>query len=346
MKKRLFSILLALLLLPCVFFTTACKKPNNNNPQEPAQTEFVYEKTSDGEYIYFGYYPQTIKSHTVTVSQTPDINGYYLGSDGEKYVKQVATYVNTEGSMTVDYYEDKQNILSDGQEMTLGESYYFKLEKLKWRILKEESGRALIMCVNNISTVEYQKYYDYSTYSAKNADGTFIYDEDGTTTVSANNYKYSVLRDFLTNSFYNQAFTQKQKAKINLTTVVNNNAGVNSCANTTDYVFALSVEELTNEEYGFSSNIEDCDSLRNFVTTDYAKATGAFTITSEWAAMNAWNIDGIENIIGSGNVWTRTPYDSADVYARSLAHSCNLGRVCGDEVQIPWGTAPALYINL
>lgn len=43
----------------------------------------------NGEYILFGMYPQTIKSADITIDQNDvDANGYYLGSDGERYAKK------------------------------------------------------------------------------------------------------------------------------------------------------------------------------------------------------------------------------------------------------------------
>ena len=43
--------------------------------------------------INFGMYPQTIKDNNVTISGTPDENGYYTGSDGEKY--EMIAYVDS-----------------------------------------------------------------------------------------------------------------------------------------------------------------------------------------------------------------------------------------------------------
>ena len=58
---------------------------NPSDPDEP-EDEFVYEISADGKYVYMGEYPQTIKANNVSiVSATPDSDGYYLGSDGERY---------------------------------------------------------------------------------------------------------------------------------------------------------------------------------------------------------------------------------------------------------------------
>ena len=43
-----------------------------------------YER--EGNIIYLGEYPQTLKASSVTVSDTPNSKGYFLGSDNEYYV--------------------------------------------------------------------------------------------------------------------------------------------------------------------------------------------------------------------------------------------------------------------
>ena len=48
------------------------------------------EKTNDikKKFIYFGSYPQTLKSDRVKIDEkSVDKNGYYTGSDGNKYAK-------------------------------------------------------------------------------------------------------------------------------------------------------------------------------------------------------------------------------------------------------------------
>ena len=72
--KKLFSLALAMFLLPSILFLSGCK----NKPNDPPPTDaFVYEFSEDGKYVYFGEYPQTIKAEDVTItSTTPDANGY------------------------------------------------------------------------------------------------------------------------------------------------------------------------------------------------------------------------------------------------------------------------------
>jgi uncharacterized repeat protein (TIGR02543 family) len=68
----------------------------------------------DGDYIYLGEYPQTLKSDDVTITKTIDERGYYLGSDGFYYAKY--------------------------------STYYFKVEPIRWRILTEQDGKAFLFC--------------------------------------------------------------------------------------------------------------------------------------------------------------------------------------------------------
>ena len=46
--------------------------------------------TRDGDYIYLGEFPQTLKADDVTITDTIDARGYYLGSDGNYYAAVTA----------------------------------------------------------------------------------------------------------------------------------------------------------------------------------------------------------------------------------------------------------------
>ena len=86
--------------------------------------------------------------------------------------------------------------------------------------------------------------------------------------VYANNYKYSTIREWLNEAFYNTAFTDNEKELIQTTTVDNTakstnpdtfttefNNGTNeyACSNTQDKVFLLSEQEATSSMYGFNA---------------------------------------------------------------------------------------------
>ena len=220
------------------------------NESSETTTEQVY--TRSGNYIYFGEYPQTIKASNVSIiSTTPDADGYYLGSDGERYAKVVA-----------DPYTSGYTF-SNNSSVTSGNTYYFKVEPIRWRILSESNGKAFIFCDSMLVN-----HYYHHTSSSTTIDGQTVY---------ANNYKYSDIRAWLNDEFYKTAFGDLQQALIQTTEVDNSAQSTDSssnryaCENTFDKVFLLSYDEITDSKY-FASHSERIVELN-----DYALANGAWT---------------------------------------------------------------------
>ena len=206
--------------------------------------------TRDGEYVYFGEYPQSLKADDVNVAETADVDGYYAGDDGCRYVK-----------VTASPYEDGYTF-SNGKSVTEGEVYYFKLEPIRWRILAEvEDGRSVfIMCEGII---------DCAAYDADNL----------------NDYKNSDVRAWLNNQFYNTAFDTLQRELI-ITVTVDNSADSTGylpnpyvCEDTEDKLFLLSLKEATEPTYSFSSSTAENDADRQMWVSDYSRAIGVWTST-------------------------------------------------------------------
>ncbi|MBQ8289371.1 MAG: trypsin-like peptidase domain-containing protein [Clostridia bacterium] len=199
--------------------------------------------TRDGNYIYFGEYPQTIKAAGVIVTSTTDSRGYYLGSDGCYYAKVTASPCGSGYTF------------STGATVTSGTVYYFKVESIRWRILSENGESAFILCDSIIAN----KAYDSSS----------------------NNYKDSDIRAWLNATFYETAFSELQREIILTTTVDNSAASTGNssnpyvCQDTEDKIYLLSYKEVTNSTYGFSSSFIDRDTARRMSTSDYSRATGA-----------------------------------------------------------------------
>ena len=207
----------------------------------------------EGNYVYFGSYPQTIKSNGVDITSTTDARGYYLGTDGEYYA-QVIAKPNGYGYT-----------FSNGTTITNNSVYYFKVEPIKWRILSEEGGEALILCESII---------DCHVYSG-----------------TSNNYALSAMREWLNGTFYDTAFKTLQKNLIILTTVDNSVRSTNPneeayrfrttnryvCEDTLDNVFLLSEQEVTNNNYGCSSDPNSESNSRQKIHTDYALSQGVAT---------------------------------------------------------------------
>ncbi|MBR2295872.1 MAG: hypothetical protein IKA43_00520, partial [Clostridia bacterium] len=107
------------------------QEQNDDIPNEDKPASNVHKITSGykrlGEKtILFGTYPQTIKADNVTITDTTNENGYFLGNDGEWYAKVVANPHNSSYKF------------SNDASVTSGSTYYFKVEPIKWRILSTD----------------------------------------------------------------------------------------------------------------------------------------------------------------------------------------------------------------
>ena len=277
---------------------------NGENDKDPAyvRCDKFGNENAAGEYILFGEYPQTVKADDVTITDTTDSRGYYLGSDGYYYAKLKATPCTS-------YYT-----FSTGEKIDGGSVYYFKVEPIRWRILSEENGEAFLLCDSIIANQRFAE--------------------------NSNNYAESEIRTWLNSTFYDTAFSELAKSLI-LITVVDNSAesanphddskywnnGVNkyACENTSDKVFLLSEEEVTNSSYGFE--MYTSDKARVMITSDYSRATGA-----------QMNDNGI------GWWWLRSPsYEGSQIARGNIGD----GQVQRISVYTPReGVVPALIIKL
>ena len=134
----------------------------------------------------------------------------------------------------------------------VGETYYFKVEPIKWRILAKDDKTALILSEN----VLINKRFDDSS----------------------NAYSTSEIRTWLNGEFYNLVFAETEKSLISTTRVDMGSS------NLMDKVFLLSEAQAANTSY-FSGNYQ-----RKKITTDYARAMGAYmsTYTSYYGCGYWW----------------------------------------------------------
>ena len=278
-------------------------------------TNYPSSHAPEGEWTYveFGDWPQNILKGDVTVyedkSKKMGMFTYYLGSDGNHYVKAAE---NAYGSGTEYQY-------SNGDQAGRGgtSTKWFKVEPIVWRVLTEDykdpegksTGNALLLA-ESILTGGICYYVDASERTI------------GGKPVYANNWQYSTIRAWLNGldvvksddaqendttytdkGFLQTAFTADAQSLIAATSVDNSAASTNPASNpkqweegknpfasntpTTDKVFLLSEKEattgaylkekgVTDEDYGFDEySGSGKGNTRIRVTTDYAKATGA-----------------------------------------------------------------------
>ena len=237
------------------------------------------EPTDTGEYILFGSYPQTEVTDSATTTALNGLSGtlptssnsygwtsyeYIINGDvtnfmwyidleysGEKYRGVYFTSYRpdriTYSSSTSSYsYQDDNGYYTDTV-------YWFKWEPIKWRILTESDGKAMILSELMLDSQRYSGLYNYAN---------------------------STIRAWLNDTFYNTAFGALQQAIIETTEVDNsvystgNSSNPYACQNTFDKVFLLSYREAVNSSYGMTSK------TRQKQGSDYCKAQGSYTYSN------------------------------------------------------------------
>ena len=333
---------------------------------EPAVTNDAY--TREGDYIYFGSYPQTVVTDdrvkiglTALAGDLPTAEdsknwtsyGYYI--EGEVvdymwYIDLAYNEVKYRGVYFTSYRPDETHRLSkaansqqDDNGYNVSTVYWFKYEPIKWRILTEANGEALILCEMIIDSRDYCTFDEETQqrveYSHNGGNGY------------ANNYALSDIRAWLNDTFYNTAFSALQKEYIKLTTVKNDlrSANPNSdptfetsdkymsflCEDTEDHIFLLSFQEATNDAYGYNPDMENvADAAREKIPTDYAKSQGV-------------KVSKDTGYVGNGTYWwLRTPaeYDAGGVARMVIWNGAAGGG--GGVSNVHVGVVPALVINL
>ncbi len=286
--KKLLSILLCLML---VFGTLAVCGEGFAELLETVSIK-VSAAYSVGDTIYYGTYPQSEVTDTTTISvlNTKAValsavgNGwqsynYYSGTgnsdDGQMTASDYMRYIDVElndqkyRGVTFDSYRPYCTGYTTSTDhyyngYTYGNVYWFKYEPLEWRVLDPSTG--LVICETIIDSQPYNNYL----LSADNE-----YWGDSAKTYYANNYANSSIREWLNNDFINTAFSSSQQENIKVTELDNScpyDSAYNS-ANTSDKIFLLSYNEVTNSAYGFSTETGS-NSARRAKGSDYAKCQG------------------------------------------------------------------------
>ena len=265
-------------------------------------------------YVYYGTYPQTVVDDSSLISSlnsltSTNANGYYE-FEGEEYAKVVADPDETGYTFI------------NGSTIQSGQTYYFKVEPIKWRVLEEADGTYTLL---SEYIIDKQVFYILP----------YVRTIDYQTTIYANNYEHSTIRKWLNNAFYNKAFSSPEKGSI-LTTLVDNSASTTASStnpyfsnNTMDKVYLLSYQEAISSTYGFSTSTSS-SSTRTAVTTDYARAVGAFMNTST-------------SYYGNGYLLLRSPYFS---YSDDAHYVDSDGSIISDYViSSSDGVRPAIKIG-
>ncbi len=246
--------------------------------------------SEDNKTLTYGLYPQTVVDDDELVSklnkiESPESNGFYL-YENDYYLKKNAWPFYSVNSIPegILVFQDFDN----GQHIIAGENYWFKCEPISWNIIDSDSDNGAYQLISE-KLIDSQNY-NFTEYSRTIDDKI----------VSANNYYYSSIRQWLTNDFFNAAFYLRSE-EIQSTHVDNSaestgkSENPNICEDTFDKVYLPSVNEvreLFKTDYG-----------SGIITTDYSRILNV-----------CYSLD--ENVLYCADYWTRSPCDASkkDVY--------------------------------
>ncbi len=326
--------------------------------------------TRDGDYIYFGHWPQTLERDENVVAKlnemagTPPLprdnaNPYNWEShEGTTYMWQkIVIYNGTKylGVQMNDYRASGIDALYD----TITDNgyyklnvYWFKYEPIKWRILTTNENSAFIMSDIALDFFSMQpdrksEIRDDLLAAYNNSTGV----PDGT---YANNWEYSFIRSWLNETFYNEVFNDLQKEIIQTTHLDNSarscnpdeypkyygygeNAGKNKyadqCKDTDDKIFLLSLRDVTTTAYGFNKDVLAEDPARNLQASDFAKFHGV-SMGNTQKDYVTW--------------YTRSPSLAVgnQGYTTFVLYRDNKGVINSPNLVAEGGVVPALWITL
>lgn len=314
--------------------------------ETPIDADTGLAATSSSTSVYFGVFPKTVVPASdatkikETITKTVGAYTYYGDGDGNWYAKadenaNGASYTYSDGSTV--------------KQASASSTRYFKVEPITWKVVTpnyNSSGKALLMAENVLTA----SIPFYETTTARNINGT----------VYANNYKYSTVRAYLNGKyetgdtqtdkytdkgFLQTAFTTTAQSLIANTEVKNSadtasydssiTLKLNTCEDTVDKIFLLSLSEVTNEAYGFdpyrTTSNADLNTTRHRTPTDFAKANNVI-ISSNRAT---W--------------WLRSPYGTESTASTEAVRTVTYqGAVNGNGPAntMYYGLLPALTIEL
>lgn len=270
-------------------------KAPSTNPSFDIEYDYemyeIFEKTNpyteDIEFfMYFGQYPQREITDEAIVKALSEISTTnergYIEYDGHEFAK--VTVINNH------YFGDdvgNNDLFYQGTNYKVGTTHYFLVEPICWRILNNPTSNELFMVTENI--IDSKAFHNISSSIT-----------EGDTVIRPSDYEYSIIREWLNNYFYGNAFNDEQKGHIQDSYNKNEYTHIGlepdpALKDTIDKVFLLSYKEVTSTLYGFFNS----DS-RIAKASDFARAHGLVSVPND--------------ISSSSNWWTRTGFEYTPLF--------------------------------
>ena len=245
------------------------------------------------------------KGYSGSTLNTPVVYNAYEYIDGNTYCRVPEA----------DLFDSSTNAktFNDGTTIENGETYWFKVEPIQWRVLTQNYTDT-----ENTTPVSYL----LSEY-VLSGNTTF-----NPSTSNTNHTHYSAetnaLRPFLNEVFYADAFTTKEQALIAQRTLTDadldatkygqtnpNDSSLTIASTEKLNVFAPSYYDMINTDYGFNSSYSNQDQQRRASATDFAMANYAYKTTSNYPDIHG---------LASSYYWTSSAA-SASTYASYVSYN-------------------------
>lgn len=245
---------------------------------------------SVGDSVLFGSYPQSLVEDAGLLASLGDLQGELPESGNSGDWSSYAYYENGELSdymffKDVEYDGNKYrgvymtkyrpyysglpaeadySYIDDVYE--LNTVYWFAYMPIEWNVHEFAGGNMFLSAKYCLEGQPYQALYEGGKEDMTIAGSDKL----------VSDWEASTMRTFLNNDFYNLAFSQTEQALVAQTTLDNKNSGYIVAEeyqkiqnDTQDKVFLLSYKDVTNKEYGFTS-----DGSRSRTFTAYSTAQG------------------------------------------------------------------------
>ncbi|MCR5322030.1 MAG: DUF6273 domain-containing protein [Lachnospiraceae bacterium] len=331
-KKSLLAILLVFLFMVNVFIPNKVEAATSTAPAVPrfkikADNDNVITvtisktKNADGFEIYWcgngsaydGYHPVLLdkdgtKQRKIGIGSFSEgryriyVRSYKNTSDGKVFSKNSGNRSITIKA-TDAKKEDNSKTISDYSQLKNGDIIIFGSyeqdnnldngkEPIEWIVLSNDGKELFVMSKYALDCQYYDEYRDA---------------EEHTLGIWGVTWAECTLRKWLNDDFYNASFSDVEKKQIKTTTVNNKINPVyydfwsiqgqeNLGIDTEDKVFLLSLEDMVNTAYGFSSDYNQRDLARRCAATEYAMARGVMSskekFPEEWKQYELITADG------------------------------------------------------
>lgn len=340
-RRNIYPCFVGLLVLSTMI--TSCNKDEEGGGEAPSEERYTGDTYQDlhspwvkdpnktthftkWDCILFGSYP----ANEVVCDKFDAVDGYAL-ADGD-VIKDASLYeqlenadwtdddtvidgkryhrLNGHGAVTYSTDREEHYRWKDPEEW-----HYFVYAPIKWRILKINGTKAVLLTDRMPDTCPF-------------------HDKDEDVTWSG-----SVLRQWLNNTFLNRAFSETEREAIEITNVENapNSHYHTYCGpDTQDYVFVLSNNEVfaspLASDYGFYAGSGIDDPARRFRSTLYAKCRGAW-----WSSVEGYRGNSFWFMRTNGYTPSSITYvcDFGYLYNQGTAVTCDDAAV-----------APAITVDL